>query len=99
MINPVTKSNNNEHKRNIFHKRNIATEASIIITMYSNNGLDTTTSTTADKEVESGATTEVITERVTPGVESELVNWCIIVSNGVTVKSMRIKVDLFVETK
>jgi hypothetical protein len=51
--------------------------------------LDTTTSTTADKEVESGATTEVIAERVTPGVESELVNWFIIVSNGVTVKSMR----------
>ena len=70
--------------------------------MYSNNDLDTTTSTTADKEVESGATTEVIAERVTPGVESKLVNWFIIFSNGVkwsTVKSMRIKVDLFVETK
>ena len=103
MINPVTKSNNNEHKRSIFHKRNIATEASIIITMYSNNDLDTTTSTTADKEVESGATTEVIAERVTPGVESKLVNWFIIFQSGVkwstTVKSMRLKVDLFVEIK
>ena len=46
--------------------------------MYSDNDLDTTTSTTADKEVESGATTEVIAERVTPGVESELVNMFII---------------------
>jgi hypothetical protein len=43
--------------------------------MHSNkNDLDTTTSMTADKEVESGATTEVIAERVTPGVESESVN-------------------------
>ena len=76
----MTKSNNNEHKRSIFHKRNIATEASTIITMYSNNDLDTTTFTTADKEVESGANTEVIAERVTPGVESKLVNWFIIFS-------------------
>ena len=52
MINPVVKSNDNEHKKSIFHKRNIATGASII-TMYSNNDLDTATSTTADKEVES----------------------------------------------
>ena len=52
--------------------------------MYSNNELDTTTSTTADKEVESGAITKVIAERVTPGVlDSESVNifiigskWC-----------------------
>ena len=73
MINLVTKSNDNEHKRSIFHKRNIATQANVN-TMYSNNDLDTTTSTTADKEVESGATTEVIAERVTPGVESESVN-------------------------
>jgi hypothetical protein len=51
--------------------------------MYRNNDLDTTTSKTADKEVESGAITKVIAERVTPGVESELVNWFIIVSNGV----------------
>ena len=74
----VTKSNDNEHKRSIFHKRNIATQVSDI-TIHSNNDfLDTTTSTTADKEVESGATTEVITERVTPGVKSESVNWFMI---------------------
>ena len=41
VTNPVTKSNgnDNEHKKSIFHKRNIATRASII-TMYSNNDLD-----------------------------------------------------------
>ena len=77
MINPVTESYDNERKQSIFHKRNIAT-GSIIITMYSNNDLDPTTSSTADKEVESGATTEVITERVTPGVDSKLANGFII---------------------
>ena len=85
----MTKSNDNKHKKSIFHKRNIATEASIIITMYSNNDLDTTTSTTADKEVESGATTEVIAERVTPGVESELVNMFIIGSKWYNWKKVR----------
>ena len=85
----MTKSNDNKHKKSIFHKRNIATEASIIITMYSNNDLDTTTSTTADKEVESGATTEVIAERVTPGVESELVNMFIIGSKWYNCKKVR----------
>jgi hypothetical protein len=51
--------------------------------------LDTTTSTTADKEVESGATTEVIAERVTPGVESELVNMFIIGSKWYNWKKVR----------
>ena len=78
MINPVTISNDSEHKRSIFHKRIVATQEASVITMHSDNDLDTTTSTTADKEVESGATTEVIAERVTPGVESELVNMFII---------------------
>jgi hypothetical protein len=57
--------------------------------MYSNNSLDTTTSTTADKEVESGATTEVIAERVTPGVKSELVNMFIIGSKWCNCKKVR----------
>ena len=85
----MTKSNDNKHKKSIFHKRNIATGVSIIITMYSNNDLDTTTFTTADKEVESGATTEVIAERVTPGVESELVNMFIIGSKWYNWKKVR----------
>ena len=74
----MTKSNDSEHKRSIFHKRNIATQEASVITMHSDNDLDTTTFTTADKEVESGATTEVIAERVTPGVKSESVNWFMI---------------------
>jgi hypothetical protein len=67
------KSNDNERKKSIFHKRNIATRASII-TINSNNDLDTTTSTTADKGVESGQVTVVIAERVMPSVESESAN-------------------------
>ena len=51
-------------------KRNIA-KGGNIITMYSNIDLDTTTSTTADQEVESGAITVVIAEKVMPGVENE----------------------------
>ena len=89
MINPVTKSNDSEHKRSIFHKRNIATQEASVITMHSDNDLDTTTSTTADKEVESGATTEVIAERVTPGVKSELVNMFIIGSKWCNCKKVR----------
>jgi hypothetical protein len=55
VINPVTKSNENEHKKGIFHQRSISKGASIILIMYSNNDLDTITSTTTDKEVQNGA--------------------------------------------
>jgi hypothetical protein len=38
-------SNDDEHKRSVFHKRNMIATGASIITMYSNNDLDTTTST------------------------------------------------------
>ena len=57
--------------------------------VYNNNDLDTTTSTTDDKEVESSVATGVIADRVMPGVKSESVNMFIIGFKWCNCKKLR----------